>query len=100
MGLSIRHDLVGGFQAWRTWPQRLWIDLLIAVLNDGSGVEVALVGVGEGVQVLLGGLDLGVAHAFHDGLEVGAAGEQPGGVGVAQVVDPDGEVDAAGLDGG
>ena len=59
-----------------------------------------MVGVGEGVEVLLGGLDLGVAHAVHDGLEVGAAGEEPGGVGVAQVVDADVEVDAAGLDGG
>jgi hypothetical protein len=60
----------------------------------------ALVGVGEGVQVLLSGLDLGVAHPFHHGYEVGAAGEQPGGVGVAQVVDADGEVDPAGLDRG
>jgi hypothetical protein len=27
------------------------------------------------VEVLLGGLDLRVTHAFHDGHEVGAAGE-------------------------
>jgi len=40
-----------------------------------EGVEVLLVGFGEGVEVFLGGLDLGVSHAFHDGLEVGAAGE-------------------------
>ena len=69
-------------------------------LDAGEGVEVALVGVGEGVEVFLGGLDLGVAHAVHDGLEVGAAGEEPGGVGVAEVVDADVEVDAGGLDGG
>lgn len=29
--------------------------------------------------VLLGGHDLGVAHAFHDGLEVGAAGDRAAG---------------------
>ena len=56
--------------------------------------EVLGVGVGEGVQVFLGGGDLSVSHAVHDGLEVGAAGEQPGGVGVAQVVDPYVEVHA------
>lgn len=47
--------------------------------DAGEGVEVALVGVGEGVEVSLGGLDLGVAHSVHDGLEVGAAGEEPEG---------------------
>jgi len=46
------------------------------------------------MQVLLGGGDLGMTHAVHHGLEVGAAGEQPGGVGVAEVVDADIEVDA------
>ena len=59
-----------------------------------QGVEVLGVGVGEGVEVLLGGGDLGVAHPVHDGLEVGAAGEEPGGVGVAEVVDADVEVDS------
>jgi hypothetical protein len=49
------------------------------------------------VEVLLSGCDLGVAHAVHHGLEVGPAGEQPGGVGVAEVVDPDVEVDPGGL---
>jgi hypothetical protein len=34
-----------------------------------------LVGAGEGVQVALGGLDLAVSEAFHDGFEVGAAGD-------------------------
>ena len=66
----------------------------------GEGVEVFLVGFGECVQVFLGGLDLCVAHAFHDGLEVGAAGEEPGGVGVAEVVDADVEVDAGSSCGG
>jgi hypothetical protein len=65
-----------------------------------EGVEVPLVGVGEGVEVFLGGGDLGVAHAVHDGFEVGASGEEPGGVGVAEVVDADVEVDAGRLDGG
>ena len=46
------------------------------------------------MQVLLGGHDLGVTHAFHHGLEVGAAGEEPGGVGVAEVVDADVEVES------
>jgi hypothetical protein len=63
---------------------------LARVAGDaGEGVEVALVGVWECVEVFLGGLDLGVAHAFHDGFEVGAAGEEPGGVSAAEVVDPD-----------
>ena len=59
-----------------------------------EGVEVLGVGVGEGVEIFLGGGDLGVAHAVHDGFEVGAACEEPGGVGVAEVVDADGEVDS------
>ena len=41
-----------------------------------------------------------MSHAVHDRLQVGSAGEQPGGVGVAQIVDADTEVDAAGFDGG
>ena len=41
-----------------------------------------------------------MAHPVHDAFEVGAAGEQPGGVGVAEVVDPDREVDTGGVDGG
>jgi len=44
-------------------------------LDTTESVEVALVGVGEGVEVFLGGLDLGVAHAVHDGLEVGSSGQ-------------------------
>ena len=52
------------------------------------------------MEVFLGGGDLGVAHAVHDGLEVGASGEEPGGLGVAEVVDADVEVDTGGLDGG
>jgi hypothetical protein len=48
-----------------------------------EGVEGGVVGVGEGVEVFLGGGDGGVAEAFFDDLEVGAADEEPGGVGVA-----------------
>jgi hypothetical protein len=59
-----------------------------------------LVGVGEGVEVFLGGGDLSMTHAVHHGSEVGAAGQQPGGVGVTQVVDADGEVQPGGGDGG
>jgi hypothetical protein len=69
------------------------------VAGPVEGREVLGVGVGEGVEVLLGGGDLGVAHAVHDGLEVGAAGEQPGGVGMAQVVNADVEVDSRRGDG-
>jgi hypothetical protein len=49
------------------------------------------------VEVFLGGLDLHVAHAFHDGFEVGSFGEEPGGVGVAEVVHANREVDPAGF---
>jgi hypothetical protein len=55
---------------------RVWVG------DAAVGVEVALFGVGECVEVFLGGLDKGVAHAVHHGAEVGAAGEEPGGVGV------------------
>ena len=77
-------------------------DLRAPGLDTTQSIKVALVGVREGVEVFLGGLDLGVAHAVHDGLEVRSSGQQPGGVCVAQVVDADadGEVDAAGFDGG
>jgi hypothetical protein len=44
--------------------------------------------VGQGVQILRRGLDLCMAHPVHHPLEVGAAGEQPGRMGVAEVVDP------------
>jgi hypothetical protein len=54
-----------------------------------EGVEGGVVVSGEGVEVLLGGADVAVAESFFDGLEVGAAGEEPGGVGVAQVVGAD-----------
>src|SRR5680860_1289081 len=67
--------------------------LLGGSVHPVEGIEVLLVGIGEGVKVFLGGGDLGVAHAVHDGFEVGASGEQPGCVSVAQVVDADGEVD-------
>ena len=41
-----------------------------------------------------------VAEAFFDGLDVGSAGEQPGGVGVAEVVEADGEGQLGGGGGG
>jgi hypothetical protein len=62
--------------------------------------EVRVIGVGDCVEVLLGGGDLGVAHSLHHRFEVGAAGEEARGVGVAEVVDADVEVDAGGFDGG
>ena len=43
---------------------------------------------------------MGVAHPVHHGSQVRAAGQQPGGVGVAEVVDADVEGDAGGFDGG
>ena len=46
-------------------------------------VEVLLIRIGEGVQILLGGLDLRVAQAVHDALQVRTSGEQPGCVRVA-----------------
>ena len=75
-------------------------DTPVSVAGPVEGVEVLGVGVGEGVEVFLGGGDLGVAHAVHDGFEVGSSGEEPGGVGVAEVVDADVEVDAGGCNGG
>jgi hypothetical protein len=65
-----------------------------------EGGEVLVVGVGEGVEVFLGSADLSMTHAVHHRSEVGAAGEEPGGVGVAQVVDADVEVDPGCCDGG
>ena len=50
------------------------------VVEGGDG---GVVGVGEGVEVLLGGGDAGMSHPFLHHLDVGAAGEEPGGVGVA-----------------
>ena len=66
-------------------------------LNSSQRLKRQLLGIGQGVQVLLGGLDLAVPEAVHDGLEVGAAGEQPGCVGVAQVVHPDVEAEPGGF---
>jgi hypothetical protein len=67
-----------------------------------SSGEVLGVGVRESVKVSLGGGELSVPHTVHHRFQVGAAGEQPGGVRVAQVVDADAdaEVDAGGGDGG
>jgi hypothetical protein len=63
-------------------------------------VEAGGVVVGEGVEVLLGGAQAAVAKAFFDDLDVGAAGEEPGCVGAAQVVHSDAEVEVGGGDGG
>ena len=58
------------------------------VSHLGEGVEGGFVGIGEGVEVLLGGAEAAVAEALLDDLEVGTAGEEPGGVRVTQVMDP------------
>jgi len=55
-------------------------------LDAVEGVEVSLVGFGRGVEVLLGGLEVSMPQSVHDRGEVGSSGEQPGGVGVAEVV--------------
>src|SRR3954468_9066007 len=63
-------------------------------------VEGGVVGVGEGVEVFLGGGQAAVAEAFFDGLDVGAAGEEPGCVGVGEVVEPDRMGEVRGRGGG
>ena len=65
---------------------------------DPSWTEVLAWGFLQHVQVLLCRLDLGVAESIHHRLQVGAACEQPGRVGVPEVVAPQVEGDAAGLD--
>jgi hypothetical protein len=57
--------------------------LMVPVPDGGECGEGGVVGFGEGVEVFLGGDDAAVPESFIDGLEVGAAGEEPGGVGVA-----------------
>ena len=61
---------------------------LSAVADLAQGVQGSVVAVGQGVKVALGGGDARVAESFLDDGQVGAAGEDPGGVGVAQVVKP------------
>jgi hypothetical protein len=63
-------------------------------------LEGSVAGVGEGAEVLLGGGDLFVAEAFHDDLQVGSSGEEPGSVGGAEVVELDAAVEPAGVQGG
>ena len=53
----------------------------------GEGVHGCVVCLGEAVQVLLGGEDAAVAEPFFNHLDVGPAGEQPGGVRVSKVVE-------------
>src|SRR5680860_1260345 len=79
--------------AVRVWPRA-------GAADPVECVEVLLVGVGQSMEVLLGGGDLGMTHTVHHGLEVGPSGEQPGGVSVAQVVDPYVEVHPRRGDGG
>src|ERR1044072_1872913 len=65
-----------------------------------EGGEGGVVGVVEGVQVALGGGDGSVAEAFFDDLEVCTAGQEPGCVGVAEVVDADLDVQVGLIQGG
>lgn len=60
-----------------------------AAANFVEGGEGGVVRVVEGVEVALGGGDGSVTEAFLDDLKVGAAGQEPGCVGVAEVVDAD-----------
>jgi len=76
---------------------RLWIGASLADAVECG--EVLVVGVREGVEVFLGGGDLSVSHAVHDGFEVGASGQEPGRVRMAEVVDADVEVDSRRCDG-
>lgn len=62
---------------------RVWLMCLRAARDAFERVKVLLIRIGEGVQVLLGGLDLCVAQAVHDALQVRASGEQPRRVRVA-----------------
>lgn len=48
-----------------------------------------MAGAGEAVEVAFGGSQAAVTEAFADGLQVGASGQHPGGVGVAEVVEAD-----------
>jgi hypothetical protein len=54
--------------------------------NSVHGGQGGLVSVGQGVKVLTGGRDACVAEALLDDLKVGAAGEQPGGMRMAEVM--------------
>ena len=72
----------------------------VSVSDAVEGYEGGGVGGGEGVQVFLRGGDGLVAESFADGLEIGAAGEEPGGVGVAQVVHSRSWVEVGGGAGG
>ena len=67
--------------------------------DGGECGEGGVVGFGEGVEVFLGGDDAAVAEPFLHGLQICAAGEEPGGVGVADVVGADADADAGGVEG-
>src|SRR4051794_31749792 len=59
-----------------------------------EGFEVLLVGVGQGMEIFLRRGDLRMTHPIHHVLQICPASEEPRGVGVAEVVDADVEVDA------
>src|SRR5438270_4354997 len=98
------HKNAGVQAAFRTGialPEGLLLDWCCLAVADASVCgEGSLSGVGQGAEVLLGGGDLAVAEAFLDDGDVGAAGEEPGGVGGAQVVEGDFLFDLGCGDGG
>lgn len=59
-----------------TAPYRLFpvvaprLSIVGAMRDAVEGIQVLLVGIGERMHILLCGLDVGVAHAFHNALEV------------------------------
>ncbi len=68
---------------------RLYLSFIIII--GGGGVFLDLLeAVGVDVGVDLGGGDVGVSEEFLDDAEVGAAGEEVGGEGVAEGVGVDG----------
>jgi hypothetical protein len=79
------------------WVARLSVSMLGPDRSQCG--EGGVVGFGEGVEVLLGGDDAAVPEALLHRLEVGTAGEQPGGVGVAEVVGTDADAEAVGVEG-
>jgi hypothetical protein len=76
---------------------RLWRMARAAPPNSGERIGGWLVGVRQGVKVLLGGGDAGVAHPLLDHLQVCAAGEQPWGVRVTEIVGAHTLFDTGGL---
>jgi hypothetical protein len=73
---------------------------VVAVADTSEGARAPFAGVGQRAGVLLTGGDAPVSESFLDDDDVGAAGEQPGGVGGAQVVEGDLVVEFRGFDRG